>query len=289
MTFLYGGIVGVVAWLLWSIQFEKTMVPDSYQYVAMVQGQKVVRPFWGRWLVPFVFRNRGYVWEAATFVCVVLMHAGLAHAYGLLAALLLFPSHLLSWNIRAPIQVDLVPLTIICLSLGVTNPWALAALGLLVGACKQHAPVFLALATLSPWPLVGLVAPLGGWRHRRRVDPEIDKNPWLVDPIGTVIASKRGLWLSPRLMIGPWGLVLPLALLSWDARLALTLVCCYAPLIAASDNARVYLWGLPIVLGYALQAPVPTSWWPLIVLGNLVVSVYAAEVRNYTKGGVQLT
>jgi hypothetical protein len=286
---LIGGMIGIFSWLLWSINYEKTMVPDSYQYVSMAQGHKVARPFWGRWLVPFLFREHGYAWEGATLVCVVAMHAGLGWVYGIWAPLLLFPSHLIAWNVRAPIQVDLVPLAILCLSLKVENPWALIGIGLVLGACKQHAPVFLALATWSPWPLIGIAGSLIGWRWRRPVDPEVDKNPWIVSPITTVMNSKRGHWVNPRLMIFPWGLVLPLALMQFDLRLGLTLAAAYAPLVAASDNARVYLWGLPILIGYAVAAPMAPAWWPVIVLGNFIVSVYAAEVRAYTRGGLSLT
>jgi hypothetical protein len=62
----------------------------------------------------------------------------------------------------------------------------------------------------------------------------------------------------------------------------------YAPIFMASDNARLYLWAFPVAVGYALNAPVPAAWWPVIALGNLLISVYASEVRSYTKGGLTL-
>jgi len=288
MNALYGALIGVASWILWSIQYEKQMFPDSYQYVAMARGERVVTPFWGRWLAPVLFRQRGYVWEAATFVCVVAMHAGLAYAYGVWAAWLLLPSHLIAWNVRCPIGVDLIPLAILCWSLTVRDPLALVTLGLVAGAGKQHAPLFIALATWSPWPLVGLVAPLVGWRWRRKLDPEVDKNPWLLSPLQTTLAAKRGHWTNPRIMIFPWGLVLPLALATWDVRLLAALALGYAPLFLASDNARLYLWAFPIAVGYALNAPINDAWWAAIVLGNFTLSVYASEVRTYTKGGLTL-
>jgi len=223
-----------------------------------------------------------------TFVCVVAMHAGLAYAYGVWAAWLLLPSHLIAWNVRCPIGVDLIPLAILCWSLTVQDPWVLMAMGLVAGAGKQNAPIMMAVATWSPWPLVGLASNLVGLRWRRKIDPEVDKNPWLLSPLQTTLAAKRGHWLNPRIMVWPWGLVLPLALVTWDVRLLAALAFAYAPLLMASDNARLYLWAFPVAVGYALNAPIIDAWWPVIALGNLVISVYASEVRSYTKGGLTL-
>jgi hypothetical protein len=288
MTTLYGALIGVAAWILWSIQYQKQMFPDSYQYVAMARGQRVPTPFWGRWLAPAILRERGYLWEAMTFVCVVAMHAGLAHAYGVWAAWLLLPSHLIAWNVRCPIGTDLIPLALLCWSITVKDPVALVVLGLLAGAGKQHAPMFMALAAWSPWPLVGLLGQLPGLLWYRKYDSEADKNPWLQSPLLTTLAAKRGHWMNPRVMLWPWGAVLPLALVTWDVRLLTALALAYAPVFVASDNARIYLWAFPIAVGYALNAPIDPIWWPVIVLANLIVSVYASEVRTYTKGGLTL-
>lgn len=288
MTTLYGALIGAAAWILWSIQYEKQMFPDSYQYAAMARGERVVTPFWGRWLAPAILRQRGYLWEAMTFVCVVAMHAGLAYAYGIWAAWLLLPSHLIAWNVRCPINADLIPLALLCWSLTVKDPLALVALGLVAGAGKQNAPIMMAIATWSPYPLAGLLSNAVGLLWYRKLDPEVDKNPWLLSPFETTLASKRGHWLNPRIMLWPWGLVLPLALLTWDVRLLAALALAYAPIFMASDNARLYLWAFPVAVGYALNAPVPAAWWPVIALGNLLISVYASEVRSYTKGGLTL-
>jgi hypothetical protein len=285
-----GAAIGLFAWIVWSANYEKRMVPDSYQYVAMARGQKVPGPFYTRWLLPALIRERGRVWEAQTLIACVVLHAAVAHAFGVKGALLLAPMHLISWNIKAPVQVDFVALALLGVSLTTQNPWALAVLGLFGGAVKQPAPIFMALAAWSPIPLVtGLIGMLPGFLWARKVDPEVDKNPWLQSPFQTTLASKRLVWANPRIMLLPWGLVLPLALTSWDGRLLAALALAYAPLIAASDNARLYLWALPIALGYAVAAPIPEAWWGAIVLANAGLSVYASEVTHYTRGGIQVT
>lgn len=288
MTTLYGALIGVAAWILWTIQYEKQMFPDSYQYAAMARGERVVTPFWGRWLAPVILRERGYLWEAMTFVCVVAMHAGLAYAYGIWAAWLLLPSHLIAWNVRSPIGADLIPLAIMCWSATVKDPYALMLLGLVAGAGKQSAPIFMAILTWSPFPLVGLMSQLVGLFWYRKMDPEVEKNPWLLSPLQTTFNAKRGHWLNPRVMIWPWGAVLPLAIVTSDVRLWAALAVAYAQVLVASDNARLYLWALPIAIGYAVNAPINAAWWPVIALANVVVSVYASEVRTYTKGGLTL-
>lgn len=286
---LIGAVIGAISWCIWSLNYEKRMVPDSYQYAAMARGEKVVSPFWGRWLAPFLLRERGWLWEAMTLVCAVAMHAILAHAYGVRAALLLAPSHLISWNIKAPIQIDFPALTLVTVALVVQHPVALVIVGLYAGAFKQNAPIMAAIAAWSPWPLVGLVSSLFGLRWRRKINPEIDKNPWLLDPIGTTFASKRLVWMNPTIMLFPWGLTLALAISCGDVRLLAAVVVGYLPIFMASDNARLYLWALPVAIGYAVRAPIPDAWWGAILLANAVVGVYAAEVTHYTRGGIRTT
>ena len=290
MNAAIGAAIGAVAWIIWSMNYDKRMAPDSYQYAAIAKGQRVVAPFWMRWLVPFVLRERGYLWEAMTLVCTMTLHACVAFAYGPRAALLLAPMHLISWNIKVPVQVDLAALALVSLALVVQHPVALIILGIYAGAVRENAPIMAAVAAWSPWPLVGLVGILPGLRWRRRIDPTVDKNPWLVQPWQTTFASKRLLWMNPRIMLFPWGLALPLALTQGlTLRLALALAVAYAPLLRASDNARLYLWALPVVLGYAVQAPISEAWWPAILLAHGAMTVYACEVTHYSKGGIQLS
>ena len=290
MNALIGGAIGAVAWVLWSLNYEKRMAPDSYQYAAMAKGQRVVSPFWGRWLMPFVLRERGYLWEAMTLLATVMLHACVAAAYGPRAALLLAPMHLISWNIKVPVQVDLAALALVSLALLVKHPVALVILGIYAGAIRENAPIMAAIAAWSPWPLVGLVGILPGLRWRRKLDLAVDKNPWLTHPWQATFASKRLLWMNPRIMLFPWGLSLALAFSTGlELRLLAALAVAYAPLIRSSDNARLYLWALPVVLGYAVQAPIPDAWWPAILLAHGAVAVYACEVTHYSKGGIQIS
>lgn len=284
-----GSIIGVLSWLLWSMNYEKRMAPDSYQYSAMAQGKKVPNPFWGRWLMPLLLRERGALWEAMTLVSVVAMHGLLAYGFGIRAALLLAPSHLIAFNVKIPVLVDLPALALVCAALVVEDHNALIAIGLVAGSIKQNAPIMAAIAAWSPWPLVGLLMPWVGLAWSRKLDPAVDKNPWLLDPLGTTLASKRFLWANPTIMLFPWGLVLALALHAGDLRLLAALILGYAPLFLASDNARLYLWALPIAITYAVKAPVPEVWWGAVLLVNAIVSVYATEVTSYTKGRMQVT
>jgi hypothetical protein len=285
-----GAGVGLLAWIVWTLNYTetKTLFPDSHEYLKIAQGQKVPGPFWHRWLVPRLLGyRRGWVWEYHTLVACVVLHAAMAHWYGIAAAWMLAPMHIVSWNIRGPVQVDLLPLALCVVGARLEHPAAIVALGLCVGAMRQQAPLLLALLTGSPWALVGIVAPLGGLAWRRAVDPAVD-NPWIVAPLQTTLAVKgrTHTWANPRIMLLPWGLALPLAMATPSPTLWLSLAMGYLPLLAASDHARIYLWAAPVVIASAVQAPIPAAWWPAILLAHATLSVYSREV-HYTQEGVE--
>lgn len=77
------------------------------------------------------------------------------------------------------------------------------------------------------------------------------------------------MWFSPALMVLPWGVVLPLALLSPSWELAGILALGYLPLVGVSDTARVYQWAAPAVILIAVQAPVPAWSWPFLLLAHV--------------------
>lgn len=288
-----GALVGLGAWLFWTLNFSETkqLFPDSQEYLTLARGGRVPGPFWHRWLVPRLLGyRRGWVWEYHTLVACVVLHASMAHWYGLPAALMLAPMHVVSWNIRGPVQVDLLPLALCAMGAGFSHPLLLLGLGLIVGACRQQAPILLALLTWTPWPLIGLVSPLGGLAWRRAVDPATD-NAWIVSPLQTTLAAKgrAHTWANPRIMLLPWGLALSLALMVPTPALWLALALGYLPLLIASDHARIYQWAAPVVIAAACAAltlHVPAAWWPPILLAHAALSMYSREVHYTAEGGV---
>lgn len=231
--------------------------PDGRYYALSAKGERVPRPYSLRWALPLTLGDRAWAWQAASFIGIVVT----AWLLDPRAAWLFLWLPMTALNCRLPVLVD-APAFALALGSALAASrgwWALSvALGLAAGACKESAPVFAAAWSLSPWPLLGLLA-AGWWRRAAAPDQEWLERPW---------SSARRDPLDWRRMLLPWGAVLPLAWAgaAWDrATLAagVALVLGYAQLLRSMDDARLYQWAFPAVAVLACRAE---GWWVLPAL-----------------------
>ena len=280
MTAVWGALIGLAAWVLFRLDEKPGLAPDSQYYVDMMRGKPVPVPFCWRWLWPIFLTKLGKstrAWETVVLVSLMAQGAAIAHlAHTPLAAVLLMglPGGA-RFSVRHPLLVDAPTMAVVliyaCTYVGEPLRWQAGAAGFALGLMRENAPIWLFVLTGQWWALVGgsLGIALGSLSSHRKASRAAGDNLWIVEPLATSLAARRGMWFSPALMVLPWGVVLPLALLSPSWELAGILVAGYLPLVGVSDTARVYQWAAPAVILIAVQAPVPDWSWPFLLLAHV--------------------
>lgn len=268
-------MIGLAAWGLFRLDEKPGLAPDSRYYLDLGQGDRVPAPFCWRSLWPrFLWRlgKRAGAWQAVVCVSLMLQGAAMATLAGTpIASILLMglPGGA-RFSVRHPLLVD-APTLAVVLAAAAWPPSHPVAASLVLAMMRENALVWQAILTREWWPLAVLPFALGlGWlSSHRTASRRAQDNLWIVEPLATSLAARRGMWFSPALMVLPWGVVLPLALLSPSWELAGILVAAYLPLIGVSDTARVYQWAAPAVILIAVQAPVPAWSWPFLLLAHV--------------------
>lgn len=262
------------------------LTPDGVRYLAMAEGQSVPYPFMYRWLVPWIIGRKASQWPQQRVFLVLSLAAIGAWAYNMYDAawpqafatigIAVGLSGFWRYNWHHPVLVDG---TAMCFALVCAiSAWRgdglalVACLALLAGATKETAPIFAALWAWSPWPLIGLAAPL--LRHAlARGGQEPEGVP--AAAIEAVLHPLRTSWSTHKrffqedgwgVWFAPWGACLlavanPIHVL----QLVVTVVISYAQCIVATDTARLYMWAWPVVVLQTVGA-VPPAWLPALVL-----------------------
>ena len=275
MTTLWGSLIGLGAWLVLRLDERPQLAPDSRYYVDLQQRKCVPSPFCFRLFWPAVLwwlRPAG--WQVVVAVSLAVQGAAMSTLAGTpIAAVLLFglPAGA-RFSVRCPMLVD-APTLAAVLAAAAWLPhdwWWLAAGGFVVGLMRADAAVWLAILVGSRLPvlLVGWAMWLSALSSARTASADHGDNLWITNPLGTALRARRGQWLNPGLMVLPWGVVLPLALLSPSWGLVGVLALGYLPLVGVSDTARAYHWAAPAVILIALQAPVPEWAWPWLLVAH---------------------
>lgn len=264
MTALTCAVIGVVSVVLWGYRYGTIISPDGRVYIAMAHGAQAPSPF--RWrLAPRLLGRCPVVWRWSSWGALV----GAAVLVGLYAeqqglpgwaAASLFCA--LPWFrglVRMPLLTD--QLGMFLALAGALVPWPFAIpLWLLAGACSERSVVFAAVFAWNPLALVGLLVPMSAAILTPR-GPEAEHNDWQV---------MRQLHNRARLAVYvlPWGACL-LAVLAPSWQLAAAVGLGYAQMAIATDRARIYMAGAPVVVVTTLAA-VPAWSWPLLILAMVV-------------------
>lgn len=126
-------------------------------------------------------------------------------------------------------------------------PYAAVALSACSGFVHERGPVFAALYSWSPWPLLGLVA--SGWW--RKPAPR-DSDPWVGHAKFLEVVSvhrKAQDWLDFKAYAFATRGLIPIAALcgappsAWAAMAVAT-----ASRVVATDNSRIVIWGAPALI-----------------------------------------
>lgn len=216
--------------------------PDAWHYLAL---ERAPAPFSRRWLLPAVLGDSLEAWRLVTWGSVVVAALELGRRYGLAAAVAFLALPMVRTWYRIGVTPDAAGF--LWALAACDGPWYYrAGAALLAGATRETAPVFAALWSWSPIPLVGLLA-VPWWR-------------------GGAGATR---WHRPAWSIAPWGF-LP-AVATFDLRTAVTVLVGYLQCLIASDGARLYQWAAPVFLPGLAQAPLGVQ---VLICASVVLARY---------------
>ena len=240
--------------------------PDGARYLQMATAIGAPMPFHLRWLLPTILRGNIRAWQIASYTGWVLLVLGIGYVGGWTAALLVAVLPGPAFGFKRVVLVDAVAMGIAAWCMAFDPMWAQVLLGLILGCISERAPIFAALWAWSPWPLVGLIAPMLRYMLYRP-GPE---HPALVGkPAADVIIKPWRIGLTRNwhdmALIVPWGGLL--ASFCWlDVQMALTLFVAYSQLFVATDTVRLYQWAAPVL---AITIATHLDWRACLILALL--------------------
>jgi len=249
---------------------------DGAHYLRAAAGHRVPSPYHRRYLLPAVLGPHPRRWVALTAASLAATPAlawlyfgavGLTGGARIFAAALLSSLPAMRFPARFPVLLDAPSFAgaLLVAWASYTLPWwAPLPLALLLGATRETAPVFAALWSWSPLPLLGLLA-VGWWKPCAPVPPG---EPWLEHPFRSAWEMRRRLGFDGSLYVRPWGAALfGLGAPSWQ--MAITVAVAHAQLFAAVDAVRLAVWCAPVLCAAAARA-IPPAWWALALVVTLV-------------------
>lgn len=249
--------------------------PDGVRYLAVAEGRRVARPFHFRWLIPRLCGVRPANWRAVQVATTVgLIPAGWWYGgfgwRGLFAGLSVIGlAGVWKVSFRFPVLVDAPAMffALIAAALVPVNVPVAVAVACVAGATKETAPLFVALWSWCPWPLVGCALPALRACQRPGHDVLDDENRWILNhPWKASRKYHQGRWFDPTLWLAPWGALL--AGFVTDLQTAATVAVAYAQTAVATDTVRLYMWAWPVLAVNAADR-FPTEWLLPVLLVHL--------------------
>jgi hypothetical protein len=258
------------------------MSPDGVRYLLMAEGNRLSRPFYLRWLWPYICKSSTFRWRMFADICTTLMIpaamfmlwcSGASIQASILGGLSVFGlSGVYAFNRRLPVLVDAPAMLVstLAISFGLLggNFTILAViLSLLAGCIKETSPIFSAIASFNPFLLVGLLSPiLAKILLKEGKDPSPEYQSTAIErPFNFARQFHDGRWDNFRLMVAPWGGLI-LAILNPSIPLLLSLICSYSLLLVASDRVRIYQWAWHSVLISCFSGTPEWIWGPAALL-----------------------
>lgn len=253
--------------------------PDGRRYILMAEGQRQPLPFHLRWLIPKIVGTNPLVWQIVTPVCLLGaamlvysfgIRSGLSEVRALFAAVLFAGLPIYRTNVELPILVDAPAMVFAIASASLAMdqsqgiPFAAIGLAIVGATIKEYVPIFAALATLNPWLLIGLIAPIV---RRLLSKPAKPDHPAMERPFRYAMAKQSPRLLDPLKMIFPWAICL-LALWSPTPAMVASLAVAYGMLFVAADSTRIFQWAfIPVCIQAAMV--VPDGWLLPLAIAHL--------------------
>lgn len=256
--------------------------PDSARYWLAGDGVPVARPFYLRWLLPWVCRNVERRWWAVWGCSWVLLWAGTfwfatrhLPVLGAVTAATITVGFAGTWGpqVVRPVGVDLpaMALAVVAAAAAQEGLWWAAVPAVFVAATvKESAPVWAALWAWHPILLVGLAAPLVRSVLARPALDEVTAKPVLREihdhPVRTALRARR--WRDGWVMAAPWGVGLA-ALLNPSPQLVVAVVVAHLQLLVATDTVRLLHTAVGPLVAVAAVQVIPPQWWPVAVVAHV--------------------
>jgi len=139
--------------------------------------------------------------------------------------------------------------------------WLAGVVAVVAGMIAPKAPVFVALWTFSPVPLIGLIPVVIGYFTLPKGEITINGKPWdkhwlkAMTVNGPIIHDFKT-WLLP------WGAGLAAFFGGWETLPAV--VVAYAQTLIATDRLRLYMWAAPVVVFTAVRV-IPAAFLPAAI------------------------
>lgn len=247
------------------------LTPDGGRFLRMATGAAEPVPFHLRWLLPSVCGESLTAWLLVTYASIassavliglLALKAGASQAQAIFAAALWLGLPSIRLLAMAPVLVDAFGIACSLASAYAVSqglPWTAAGIALVGAAAWEKAPVFAALFAWSPWPLIGLVAPV---LRRLFVKPGVmqkdDPHRHSIEhPLETGLQSHAGKWRDPIAMLAPWGACLWILSADPSIPIIATLAFAYSQLLLATDTVRLYQHAAPVVcISAAMTLPI---------------------------------
>jgi hypothetical protein len=261
--------------LLLALDEKATLAPDSAYYLELARGARVPRPFCFRPIVPKLLGVDLQTWKLNTLAAVVAQGVAIALLTGDLRSILLLlalPGGA-RFSLRHPVLVDaqaMVATLGVAIAAGQLHWSVLVVAGAVLACFRESAPIWLCVYSATLWPLVLVPATLTALYliNGRPTDITID-NSFIRTPLVSCLMHRHGRMFDWKLMLLPWGVLLPLALMGdWQIASAIWVLSCI-PLIIVTDTARVQYWAAPALIPLALHAPIPEFLWPVLLAAHL--------------------
>lgn len=248
-----------------------TVAPDSEYYLALARGETVPRPFCFRPLVPKLLGRDFTTWKLNTLAALVGQGVAVALLTGDLRSIILLlalPGGA-RFSLRHPVLVDaqaMFATLLVAIAAGHLHPALLVLAGMALCLFRESAPIWLAVYAQSIFPLFGVPLTMGCCYllFGRETKVGLD-NTFIREPLLSCLKHRQGRIFDWSLMLLPWGVLLPLALMSdWQLAAAVWALSC-VPLFIATDTARIQYWAAPALIPLALSAPIPELLWPVLL------------------------
>jgi len=250
-------ILTIAAMMYHIKRYGQALSPDGNFYLQMASGIAAVpAPYSLRPLLPLLCRNNATRWNiasitaaalTASFIALLAMLRGADALPALVAGMAYIPLRIVSIAAFLPVLTDTVAVMLIT-AIGIADAaeitWLVVVLSVIGAMASEKTPVFAAALTLSPWPLCGLLVTL---IMTRTSHVGVTGVEWLDNPVRAAIAQHKAFWHNPQRYLHTWGLLLPVALLSFSPMLIISLLFAYGQLLRAQDAARLIQYAAPAV------------------------------------------